>query len=94
MKRWIVRGLKTAAEERGLTGYAIHRALDMNEMTARKWVSRDEIVVQFLPAHVLRIAEYLGKSIEINEPGSAIFFEEVAEDVEDSEMNSPVALAI
>lgn len=43
----------------GMTAYAIAKEIDVAENTIRKYVN-EEIVVDYIPMTVVRIAEYLG----------------------------------
>lgn len=76
-RRWVVR-LKAAAEARGQTAYAISQALGLNQGTVRKWIGVDKVVAQFLPDHVVEIADYLGVDWNPNDPHSPIQFTDEA----------------
>jgi transcriptional regulator with XRE-family HTH domain len=57
-KRYVIH-LKDALNQSGLTAYAVAKRLGLNKNTVNKYLKQD-VVAEYLPAHVLDIAGFLG----------------------------------
>lgn len=57
-KRYVIH-LKDALSKSGLTAYAVAKRLGLNKNTVNKYVKQD-VVAEYLPAHVIDIVEFLG----------------------------------
>lgn len=57
-KRYIIH-LRDALKKSGLTAYAVAKQLGLNKNTVHKYLVQD-VTAEYLPAHVIDIAEFLG----------------------------------
>lgn len=79
-KRFKVR-LKAAHDATGLTAYAVWKQTGVAINTVEKYTQQDELVADYIPATVIRLAEFYG--LDWRDP-------KVIEVVEDPEMESPL----
>lgn len=74
--------LKDAHEKSGLTAYAVAKELNLNANTVRKYVNQDN-VMQYIPVHVIQLAEFYGVDWRSSE---------IVEVIEEEEIKTPLAI--
>lgn len=80
--------LKAAHDKTGLTAYMVGKRTGIAINTVSKYIDNDEVVVDYIPTTVVKLAEFYG--LDWRDPNVI----EVVEDVTTPEIESPLLLAL